>query len=310
MKIAVVGPGAIGCLFSALLSQAGHEVWLIDRQPGRARLLGRRGIWISGVSGEFGARVHVTSSPESAVGVGLVIIAVKSYDTAGAAETAAALVEAGTSVLTLQNGIGNIETLERTLGPEHVIGGVTAHGATLIAPGQVHHAGIGRTVIGELGGGITDRLRAAVGAFSTAGLPAEVTTDLPAALWGKLIINAGINPVATLAQVRNGAVVESSGLRRVLAEAVGEAVSVARSKGIRLPYADMVAHAEEVCRDTAGNINSMLQDVNRQRRTEVDAINGAVVREAEAVGMAAPTNRGLTDLIHGIEETYDARIAH
>lgn len=309
MKIAIVGPGAIGCLFGGILSQGGHEIWLIDRQRERARLLGRRGVWISGVTGEFNARVRATASPRDAGEAELAVIAVKSHDTREAAETARTLVGAETTVLTVQNGLGNVEVLQEVLGEDRVIGGVTSQAATLIAPGQVHHAGQGATVIGEPSGELTERLTDIAAAFSSAGLHADLTTDLPGDVWSKLVVNAGINAVATLAQVRNGGLLESQHLRELLSQAVAEAAEVAKAKGIRLSREDMGAYAQEICQRTANNVNSMLQDVHRQRRTEVEAINGAVVREGEAAGVQTPINQVLTALIRGLVDTYAARIA-
>lgn len=309
MKIAIVGPGAIGCLFGGILSRGGHEVWMVDRQPKRAGLLARRGVWISGVTGEFNARVRATASPREAGEARVVMIAVKSYDTAEAARGAGPLVGPETTVLTVQNGLGNIEALQEVVGAERVIGGVTSQAATLIAPGQVHHAGLGATAIGEPSGALTERLTEIAEAFSAAGLHVELTTTLESVVWGKLVVNAGINPVATLAQVRNGGILESTNLRELMSGAVGEAAGVAKAKGMRLAREDMGAYAQEICQRTANNVNSMLQDVNRQRRTEVDAINGAVVREGEATGVAVPINRVLVGLIHGLEETYAARVA-
>jgi 2-dehydropantoate 2-reductase len=194
-------------------------------------------------------------------------------------------------------------------GGKRVIGGVTAQGATLIAPGQVLHAGQGRTTIGELDGELTERLREVAAAFSAAGLDTELTADLASVLWGKLAVNAGVNAVATLAQVRNGGILESRRLRTLMRAAVRETVEVATAKDIEMPEADMPAYAEGICQRTADNVNSMLQDVRRQRRTEVEAINGAVVREGKAVGVAAPTNAVLAALVGGMEDTYAARAA-
>ena len=307
MKIAIIGPGAIGCLFAGLLGRAGHDVWLVDHNASRARQLARRGVHVSGLSGEFHAPVHATIKPEEVGGAELALIAVKSYDTAEAAQAALrALAPAGVA-LTLQNGLGNVEVLQQVLGAGRVLGGSTAQGATLVAPGQVHHAGLGATVVGEPGGTISERVMAVEVAFAAGGIQTELTADLPSVLWAKLAINAGINPVATLAQVRNGGIMESAHLRQALRLAVTEAVQVAEGLGVRLPPQDMVAHTEEVCQRTANNVNSMLQDVRRQRRTEVDAINGAVVRHGAAQGFPAPTNAILAALIHGIEETYSAR---
>src|SRR5574340_268975 len=165
MRIAIVGPGGIGCLFAGLLSHGGHDVWLIDRHADRAHVLDRRGIWVSGVSGEFRSPVRATAQPRDVGPVDLVLIAVKSYDTAAAAMAAQPLVSPETNVLTLQNGLGNLETLQQTLGMERVLGGVTSQAATLIAPGQVHHAGIGMTVIGEPSGDLSERLSTMEGAF-------------------------------------------------------------------------------------------------------------------------------------------------
>lgn len=309
LKIGVVGPGAIGCLFGGMLSRAGHEVWLVDRRPERASVLDRRGVWISGVTGELNARVRATAAPQRVGEVRLAIVAVKSYDTEQAARAAAALVGPQTAVLTVQNGLGNVEVLARLFGKEHVIGGVTSQGATLMAPGQVRHAGSGTTIIGEVNGRLTERLRDIAAALDEAGLHAELTTDLPSVLWGKLAVNAGVNAVASLAGVRNGGILESRSLRGLLRAAVEEVARVAAAKGIELPRPDMPAYAEEVCQRTADNINSMLQDMNRKRRTEVDAINGAVVQEGESAGVPTPANAVLAALIRGIQDTYAARVA-
>jgi len=310
MTIAIIGPGAIGCLFGAMLSRGGHEVWLIARQPDRARLLSRRGLWVSGVTGEFDARVRATASPDQVRSARLVIVAVKSYDTTDAAQTAAFLIGPESTVLTLQNGLGNIEILQRALGDDRVIAGVTSQAATLLAPGQVHHAGQGATIIGEPSGQLTERLTQIAEAFSTSGIHVELTTNLASVLWAKLVINAGINPLAALAQVRNGGLLESKSLRHLLSVAVSEAVEVARAKEVRLSHPNMPAYAEEVCQRTADNMNSMLQDIRRRRRTEIDAISGAVVREGQAAGVPTPVNEVLWHLIRGLEETYPARAAH
>ena len=307
MRIAVIGPGAIGCLFAGLLSRAGHEIWLVDHSRPRARQLARRGVFVSGLSGEFHAEVHVTATPGKVGGADLALIAVKAYHTAEAAQSAKSALSQTGAALTLQNGSGNLEVLQQVLGEERVLGGSTAQGATLIAPGQVHHAGTGATVIGEPSGAISPRLMTLEAAFSAAGIQTELTSDLRSVLWAKLSVNAGINPVATLAQVRNGGIMESTHLRQVLGLAVMEAVQVATRLGVRLPHPDMVAYAEEVCQRTANNINSMFQDIRRQRRTEVDAINGAVVRHGTSLELPTPTNAVLAALIHGIEETYSAR---
>lgn len=308
LKIAIVGPGAIGCLFAALLSRGGQDVWLLDHRQERARVIARRGLWISGVSGEFHADVRATANPADVGVAGFVIVAVKSYDTEGAALTAAPLVGPDTVVLSLQNGLGNLETLVRHFGAARILGGVTAQGATLVSAGQIRHAGQGVTTIGELNGALTTRVRALAAAFSEADVHTELTAHLYAVLWAKLAVNAGINAIASIARVRNGGILESSHLRGIMAQTVGEVVAVAAGKGLEMPEADMASYTESVCQRTADNVNSMLQDINRQRRTEVDAINGAVVEEGHALGLPTPVNAALAALIRGLEQTYPARI--
>jgi 2-dehydropantoate 2-reductase len=318
MRIAVIGPGAIGCLFAALLSRAGNELWLVDRHPQRAGMLNRRGVFVSrsttvegaeGVPKKFHAAVRATTDPRQIGPVDLVIVAVKSFHTSEAAQAAAALVVGETAALTLQNGLGNLEILQQMLGAERVIGGVTSQGATLVAPGQVHHAGNGPTVIGEVSGVLSERLLVIQETFSQAGIQTETTTHLASTLWGKLVVNVGLNAVGALAHVRNGGIMESTHLRQAMAAAVQEAVAVARAKDIPLPHPDMASRAEETCQRTENNINSMLQDLLRNRRTEVDAINGAVVIQGAAAGVPTPVNSTLLSLIQGLEDTYPIRMA-
>lgn len=309
MKIAVVGPGAMGSLFAGMLARGGHDVSLVDRRPERARLIARRGVWVSGVTGEFNAHVRVTAEPAEVGPVRLVLIAVKAYDTEEAAHWAEPLMGLESVALSLQNGLGNLEVLANVFGEDRVIGGVTSQGATLVAPGQVRHAGEGATTIGEMNGELSQRLRETAAAFSVSGMHTELTADLSSVLWGKLAVNAGVNAVATMAQVRNGGILESRHLRELMRWAVRETVEVAAAKGVEMPEGDMESYAEGVCQRTADNVNSMLQDVRRQRRTEVDAINGVVVSEGAAAGILTPTNAVLARLIRGIEQTYAARIA-
>jgi len=208
----------------------------------------------------------------------------------------------------LQNGLGNVETLVRWFGDERVIGGTTAHGATEIAPGHVRHAGIGATVIGSPGGKPTGQVAALAEILRGAGVEAAATKDLDSAVWSKLVVNCGINAVGALTRLPNGRLIEDPGAAEMLSAAVAEAAVVAAMKGIALAYSDPAAQAQQVCRATAANVNSMLQDVLRQRRTEVEAINGALAREGDAVGVATPINDALANLVGAIERNYREQI--
>jgi len=306
MRIVVVGPGAMGCLLAAYVARAGHDTWLLDHRPDRARSLNRRGLRVETPRGRrFDVRVQATADPGRISSPDLIIVAVKSYATATAAAAAALLLGPATAVLTLQNGLGNVETLAAAVDPSRVLGGVTAHGAHLVAPGRVRHAGTGETVIGRPAGVRPERgvlgLRQTADLLTAAGFPTCITRNLPGALWGKVVVNAAINPVGALVGVPNGALVAGPPLRALIGRVAQETAGVAAAADIRLPFRDPVARTEEVCRRTAANLNSMLQDILAGRRTEIDAISGKVAETAAALGHAAPLNAALRDLVRGLE---------
>jgi 2-dehydropantoate 2-reductase len=304
MRIAIIGPGAMGSLFAALLSRAGNEVILLDKDRRRARLLARRGIKVEGASGEFTARVNVVAAPFTGCSVpDLTIVLVKACHTASAAAQWRGVLKSSPTVLTLQNGIGNLEILQKVAG-DAVIGGTTAQGATLLSPGRVRHAGAGVTILGEPSGRITSRLRRIAATFREVGIQVRLTRDLQRALWEKLIVNCAVNALGAITRLPNGALVECEGARLVLRAAAREAAAVARAVGVNIGKADPAPKVEKGCRATASNLNSMLQDVLRQKPTEIEQINGAVVRAGESLGIPTPVNELLTELIRAIEASY------
>ena len=303
MNFLVVGPGAMGCLFAARLKKAGHIVKLVDYNPERANHISAHGIRVEGVTGEYEVQVptvvgRVSEKPDVA------LICVKANRSRDVGETLATWLPKKTHILTLQNGIGNLEILQEALGDHTVLGGVTAQGATVLGPGHVRHAGEGETVIGPEGHPVGE----IVSAFNRAGFDTRSVRDVNSLIWGKLIVNVGINALTAITRLKNGRLPEIEGTRRVMEEAVGEAVAVAEAKEVNLPYPDPIERVLEVCRATSGNIASMLQDILNQRITEVDFINGAIVREATALGIAAPVNRTLTSLVKAIHGSYGDRI--
>jgi len=207
-------------------------------------------------------------------------------------------------VLTLQNGVGNLEILQDVFGKERVLGGVTAEGATVLGPGRIRHAGEGDTLIGPAGRDAEE----VVSSFRRAGFKIEAVDRVQDLLWGKLIVNVGINALAAITRVKNGRLPHIEGTRILMARAVEEAVAVAKAKDIRLPYPNPLAKVLEVCQATAGNVASMLQDILNKRTTEISFINGAIVREGEAFGIATPVNLTLTTLVHAIQASYGDRV--
>jgi 2-dehydropantoate 2-reductase len=309
MKIAIIGPGAMGCLFAAFLSKAKEEVWLLDKDAERAAAISGGGIKVEGVSGEWQSRAKAAAEAKEIGPVDLVIVCVKAYDTKSAITRAKPLIQEETAILTLQNGIGNIEILSEIAGGEKVIGGVTNLGATLLGTGRIRYAGKGETVIGRIDGRIPVAIRSIRELFNKAGLETRISRDIKGLLWSKLIINAGINPLTAITRLNNGRLVEFEGTRKILREAVTEAIKVAKRKRIKLIYDDPLAKVEAVCEATAANVSSMLQDVLKKKHTEIDFINGVIIRQAQELSIPCPVNSLLVDIVKTIEASYALEVA-
>lgn len=290
----------MGSLFSGLLASGGHQVWLLARRPDVAETIARKGVAVVRGRSRKAVAVAATSSAADAGTADLVLIFVKAYSTLEACRDVLPAVGPNTVVLTLQNGLYNVETIASEVGREKVIAGVTSYGATLLGPGLVRHGGEGRTSLGELDGQNTERLQRVAAAFRQAGIAVELSRSVSSLIWGKLVVNAAINPLTALLRVRNGQLLVRPGAREVMAAAALEVAAVAGARGIPLPYDDPVGRVETVCRMTASNRSSMLQDVERGVQTEIDHINGAVVREGESVGVPTPVNRTLAGLVRSL----------
>jgi 2-dehydropantoate 2-reductase len=304
MKIVIVGPGAMGCLLAHYLSKSKEELCILDKDMERAQKINQAGISVEGVSGRNQVKIKATTDANEIGPADLILICVKSYDTKEAVIKAKPLVGENTGVLTLQNGIGNIEIISEILGADKVIGGVTNEGATLLDTAKIRHAGHGETVIGRIDGTMPVQMRYIREVFNRVGLETRISRDIKGLLWSKLIINVGINALTAITRINNGRLVEFEGTRKILREAVTEAVKVAKRKRIKLIYDDPLAKVEAVCEATAGNVSSMLQDVLRKKRTEIDFINGVIVRQGQELGIATPINSILVDLVKTIESSY------
>ncbi|MBW1775365.1 MAG: 2-dehydropantoate 2-reductase [Deltaproteobacteria bacterium] len=306
MDFLVVGPGAMGCLFAARLKKAGRKVTLLDYRPKRVDHINQHGIRVEGITGEYEVRVPAVTGKGTEI-PDVALVCVKANQTRKAAEDLAAWLGSEARVLTLQNGLGNLEILEEIFGKERVLGGVTAEGATLLGPGHIRHAGQGDTIIGPEGPP-DDPVWEIVSAFKEAGFSIRSAENVNDLIWGKLIVNVGINALTAITRLKNGRLPDIEGTSLIMEKAIREAVAVAHAKGIDLPYPDPFKRVVAVCRATSGNIASMLQDVLKQRITEVAFINGAIVREGKELDIPTPVNHTLTCLVQAIEATYDERV--
>jgi 2-dehydropantoate 2-reductase len=306
MNIAVVGPGALGSLFAALLGRAGHEAWLLDHDAPRAALLAARGLLLEEDGREEWIPVRTTVEPAAVAAAELVLLCVKSAAVAASLAALGPFLPSASLLIAFQNGIGHLEPLQRLVPANRRAVAVTAQGATLVAPGRIRYGGGGPTHLGFLEAPdplAQARITRAAAVLTEAGIPIVVDDDIGGAIWRKLLVNAGINGLTALYDCPNGRLGDDQLLKEQLRQTVIEAAAVARAMGIEVGD-DPVGAVLEVCRATAGNISSMLQDIRRRRPTEIDAINGAIVAAAHRLGIAVPVNEGLVRAVKAKEREF------
>ena len=309
MKIVVVGPGAMGLLLYGLLSRTRHDVLVLDKDPARAASLAKNGVRIEGLWNAKFADVQITTDPATGKDADFWFVCVKSYDTKSVIRHISPHVSPQSCIVSFQNGAGNIELLSDAFGESRVILAVTNLGATLVEEGVSRYTGEGDVILGRVDGSLGVELKTLRELFQKAKLAVKLSRDIHAVLWSKLIINAGINAVAAVTRLKNGKIMACEGSRRIAEGAITEAHKVAKRKRIKLLYDDVLAKAESVCEATAENVSSMLADVLRKKPTEIDAINGAIVRQAQSLGIKTPVNAFLVDLVKTIESNYAQEVA-
>jgi 2-dehydropantoate 2-reductase len=305
MNILIVGAGALGSLIGARLSKTRASVSLFSTDREHMEAVRQSGLDIEELDDTIGnyrlsAFCEVDKLP---AGPDLALILVKAYATREALALVRDICSASTVYLTLQNGIGNWERIAEITGKESVLAGSTAQGSTLLRPGLIRHGGNGATYIGEPDGRSSERVGRVVRLFQEAGLVTEPSVEIDRLIWEKLVINVGINAITGLTGIRNGLIAEMPEATELCKSAVEEALAVARSKGFQLGM-EMVDRVIGVARATARNRSSMGQDVDKKKKTEIDAINGAVVRLGEEAGIPTPVNRTLTSLVKVLEAQY------
>jgi 2-dehydropantoate 2-reductase len=302
VKVAVVGAGGVGSVFGGRLAAAEHEVWLVHRRREVVEALQRDGLRLESPGTDERIAVHAALDAGSIGPVDLVLILTKSTDTRAAAQAARPLIGSKTVVVTLQNGLGNLETIAEELGAERSLLGMTYVGAALVAPAHARLTAPGPSFLGEPNGSLSGRVTELARTFTEAGVPTQATDRLWEMVWGKLVINAALNATCALTGASGAAALSSEAACTWLGMVAEETAAVARALGIALPYPDAAERVRQHCRDVGASKPSMLQDMERGRRTEVDAINGAVVREGKRLGVPTPYNEALLLLVSAREQ--------
>lgn len=299
MKILIVGAGALGSLIGGLLARAGATVQLYNpSQREHICVICREGLQIERAGGEtLCIQLPATADPHEIADADLIGIFVKAHQTAEALGQIASKIAPRAWVLSLQNGVGLESEILKYISPERFLRGTTAQGATLLGPGRVRWAGVGPTRLGRWNGPPTAETDQIVTLFNRAGLETEFVPDVERLLWEKLMVNAVINPLTALFDVPNGAIVHDAELREIAHAVAREALPIARQHGILWSDHEMIERIETVACRTAENLSSMLQDVRRGRPTEIEYINGAIVREGRRLNLSTPLHLLLVKLI-------------
>lgn len=301
-NVAVMGAGAVGCYFGAMLARAGARVRLIGRQA-LVDAITRDGLRFEGADFKARLPVSATADPGGIAGAGLVLLSVKSPDTETAGRAIAPHLASGAVVLSLQNGVDNAERLRAQI-PNPVLPAVVYVAAEIPVPGVIRHNGRGDLVIGELGPPQAgEALITKLAAYlAGAGIPTLISDNVEGELWWKLILNCAYNAVSALGCSRYGPMMAMPQIRQVMSEAVREIIALAQAKGVRVAMPDPVGAMLRFSESMPLAISSTAQDLARGRPTEIDYLNGYVVRECDALGLPAPVNRTLYALVKLLEQ--------
>jgi 2-dehydropantoate 2-reductase len=295
MKVAVVGAGAVGCYYGGMLARAGHDVTLIGR-PRHVEAIERQGLRLE--TQTFDERIRVSASSEgSAVrSAQLVLLCVKSTDTESAAAAIKPHLAPDALVLSLQNGVENADRLRAIL-PQDVLAAVVYIGTEMAGPGHVKHHGRGELII--------ERSRASdelAQALIAAGVPTDISDNVRGALWAKLILNCAYNALSAITQLPYGRLVKGPGITAVMRDVVDECLAVAKADDVTIP-GDVDAAIRKIAETVPGQYSSTAQDLARGKPSEIDHLNGVIVRRGEALGVATPVNR----LLHAIVKLLESK---
>jgi 2-dehydropantoate 2-reductase len=307
MRIAVLGgAGAMGAVFGGRLAQAGHDVTLLDVSPEAVDTINRLGLTIEGKTGERELiSLRASTDPAAAAGCELLLVFVKCYHTEAAVRSVASHLTGGATILSRQNGWGNAPLIAGIVGEERTMIGVSYHSASVLEPGRVKHTGQGVTFIGELNSAMSERLRHIAETFRAAGFDVIPTQTVLKEIWSKLALNACTLPTSALLRFYAGQLVEHDSMLSLMREILREVVAVVSALGVEIDEEERWDSITGLLKRAANAKSSMLQDVEKQRRTEIDVINGAVVAAGQRLGIQTPYNQSMVWLVKSLEENAE-----
>ena len=295
-KIAVMGAGAVGCYYGGMLARAGHEVTLIGR-PNHVDAIQRDGLLLDTQSFKEHVRLQASTEPSAVAGATLVLFCVKSTDTESAAAAIRPHLLPGALVLSLQNGVDNAVRLQAALPDQEVAASVVYVATEMPGPGHVKHNGRGELVIAA-----SPNSTEAAALLAAAGVPTDISANVEGALWAKLILNCAYNALSAITQQPYGQLVQGEGVQDVIRDLVNECLAVAQADGITVP-GDVWQAVERIAQTMPQQLSSTAQDLARGKRSEIDHLNGYVLRRGEVLGIATPVNRVMHTLVKLLEES-------
>ena len=296
MNIVIFGAGAIGSLFGALLSKSSN-VTLVGRKN-HINAIKKNGLSIKGIT-NLNVTIEATDTVEKIEAApDLLILTVKSYDTDNAIRQASNIINENATVLSLQNGLDNIDVLKKYIEPERIIAGVTTHGAFFSKPGEIQHTGKGTTIIGKLTSKKTEQLDKISSLFNQVGIKTITSQTILKDIWSKAIVNSCINPLTTFFQCKNGYLLENPILEHIVERICDESIIIANTQKLDFSNNDMINHIRDVIINTSENFSSMLQSYKKGKRTEINSINGRLVEIGKNNGVDVSLNEMLIYLIN------------
>jgi 2-dehydropantoate 2-reductase len=298
MKIAVMGAGAVGCYYGGMLARGGHEVMLVGR-PAHVEAIRRDGLYMETLSFSEHVTIGACTGADGIAGARWVLCCVKSTDTAAAADEMAPYLSPDAAVLSLQNGYDNAQRLQELLG-RPVYPAVVYVAAEMAGPGHLRHRGRGDLVIGPFA-----RSAEVVAEFARGGVPVEISGNVAGALWAKLVINCAYNALSAITRLPYGRIAPGEGIGAVMEDIVAECLAVAAADGVSVP-GDIRAAVAGIPRSMATQVSSTAHDLARGKPSEIDHLNGYVLRRGAALGIATPVNR----VLHALVKLLEDRQAH
>ena len=302
VRVAVFGAGAVGCFYGGMLARAGHEVTLIGR-PAHVEAICQAGLHFEGLQFDEHIRVAASTAPEAVRGASLVLFCVKSTDTAQGAAQIAPFLEPGSVVLNLQNGVDNAERIQAAV-RQPVIPAVVYVATEMAGPGHLKHHGRGELVIGAPDGKASAALAGLLADvqrwFAAAGVQVTISDNVAGELWAKLVVNCAYNAISAISQLPYGEMIRGAGVKEVMRDVVAETLAVAKASGVRTAP-ELVDNVYRIAEWMPTQYSSTAQDLQRGRPTEIDHLNGYVVKRGDALGIPVPANRVLWALVRLIE---------